>query len=100
MAVPVPFSVASDRSALNIAITVGPAEPVAFRDAGAGGVSVLASPMPDGPLWFPGPQKRGFQIVYQLCLGSATNLALSCVSSGLPAVPKRGDLDPRIAASL
>ena len=55
MAVPVPFSVASDRSVLNIAITVDPAEPVAFRDAGAGGVSVLARPMPDGPVWFPGP---------------------------------------------
>ena len=44
--------------------------------------------------------ERGFQIVYELCLGLGTNLAVSCADSGLPAVPKRGDFEPCIAASL
>src|SRR4051812_19691786 len=99
-AVPVPLSVQSDRSVLNIAITVDPARPVAFRDAGAGACHVLARPMPAGPVWFRGPAKHGFQIVYELCLESESNLAVFCADSGLPAVPKRGDFDPCIAASL
>src|SRR4051812_15593513 len=77
-AVPVPLSVPSDRSVLNIAITVDPAEPVAFRDAGAGACHVLARPMPAGLVWFRRPAKRGFQIVYELCLGSEANLAVFC----------------------
>src|SRR5215218_1554063 len=93
---PVPLSDAFDRSVLNIAITVDPAKIVSFRDAGAGACHVLARPMPGGPVWFLRVRKRGFQIVYQLCLGSMANLALSCADSGLPLSRNEAILTPAL----
>src|SRR5262249_34909844 len=103
-AVPVPPSASSARSALAIANTVNPAQKPAelSRFGTRAAVRVrdsqgLCRPGRSGS----GPaSKRGFQIVYELRLGSKPNLALSSGREIVSAVPKRGAFDRCPAASL